>query len=159
MSKLCQCKQDYFKKMLALVTSVAAKLAPIRRHDYLSISTKELIASLESDCVCEKKETVTKSDQLKGTSHGVVRDEKGEIIAQCRCPSHEKEKQSQPPCEKWNHSFIENKLEGRTPSLQKLPSGEYMYVKRQITLWTCRECGLVTCVDPSRSAPSKNPNN
>lgn len=69
------------------------------------------------------------------------------------------EKQSQSPCEKWNHSFIENKLEGRTPSLQKLPSGEYMYVKRQITLWTCRECGLVTCVDPSRSAPSKNPNN
>lgn len=104
MSKICQCRQQRLLKYLY------SRKTPLANE----LVAAQIIQELESDCVCEKKETVTKSDQLKGTSHGVVRDEKGEIIAQCRCPSHEKEKQSQPPCEKWNHSFIENKLEGRT---------------------------------------------
>lgn len=55
-----------------------------------------------------------------------------------------KEKQSQFPCE---HEFI-----GRdVPDADDIKNYFFRF-------YCCYKCGLVTCVDPSRSAPSKNPN-
>lgn len=174
MSKLCQCRLEKLEKKYWEHVEECSLMDCVAEGNMILIQ----------DCVCEKKEERPYIDTHKFSPTGWREVNNTDTICRCDIPkpyykgfnnvlqtckncggsvpvSYEskEEKQSQSPCEKWNHSFIENKLEGRTPSLQKLPSGEYMYVKRQITLWTCRECGLVTCVDPSRSAPSKNPNN
>lgn len=58
----------------------------------------------------------------------------------------------QSPCEhKWEQMYWKEFIPDSVGS---------PYRTHLLPMWGCIEkCGLVTCVDPSRSAPSKNPNN
>ena len=154
MSKICQCRRS---KLLDRLWDI-----PDPYEDLVNQQLEDVEKILESDCVCEKKEGGHHLDtHCLFCDKDLPAGQDGGYCIGCITilkENAEKEKQSQSPCEKWNHSLTENKLEGRTPSLHKLPSGEYVYVKQQVTLWTCRECGLVTSLDPKGSGPSKNSN-
>lgn len=136
----------------------------------LNVSLKDLKPVLPVE---EKKETVTKSDQLKGAYHGVVRDEKGEVIAQCRCFSHEKEKQRQSPCTCDSAFYINgsgvhrpdciantNQQKVQSPCEHKyfqelIICGDLISAKRvhfpntPTIFYLCYKCGLVTCKNPN----------
>lgn len=170
MPKLCQCRR---KKLLDRLWDI-----PDPYKDLVDQQLEDIEKILESDCVCEKKEfrqqcfycpfvAVADSNDYCSTliiAHNRICTEnpsnKIQVKEPCTCDSkfsingpvgHRpdcisqwKEKQSQFPCE---HEFI-----GRdVPDADDIKNYFFRF-------YCCYKCGLVTCVDPSRSAPSKNPN-
>ena len=112
--------------------------------DYTTSKTEEVAKVLESDCVCEKSCSC-------GRSEPFVDRRKKDVLTcwKCALPISKEEKQSQSPCE------------------HPKDSREFLLFNCQIPrtlehtsrlLYLCHKCGLVTCLDPNRSGPSKNPN-
>ncbi len=134
MSKLCQCIVKRLKSNTHLVywAGIASKKANYSISDASEMENM-VDEILESDCVCF---SYCESDH----DHSKYK---------CIPRPGWKEKQSQSPCE------------------HPKDSREFLLFNCQIPrtlehtsrlLYLCHKCGLVTCLDPNRSGPSKNPN-
>ncbi len=145
MSKLCGCKKQFIHNILEDIMSGSYEGRGLMATRKLAVKNTLAIAKIvESDCVCEK---VEEGYCCKGCGKNYAT--LGELVGELCNKSLEK--QSQPPCDhKWEQMFWKEFI----PESAGSP-----YRTHILPMWGCIEkCGLVTCVDPSRSAPSKNPN-
>ncbi len=131
MSKLCQCKLSDLAKHINETVDTNTML----KEEVMEMLELEggINTILESECVCF---SYCESDH----DHSKYK---------CIPRPGWKEKQSQSPCE------------------HPKDSREFLLFNCQIPrtlehtsrlLYLCHKCGLVTCLDPNRSGPSKNPN-
>ena len=155
MNKLCNCKKQFIS---AIFFSVLRDINTDQFGDfesdreYCNHRTSEVAKIAESECVCSlgtncpHELNVSNSIPSKtANSSFLVEDQLGYF-------SKEEKKE----CEhEWKE--LKSKHQEYFPGYDNLVINEY-----QTGTWWCHECGLVTCVDPSRSAPSldssKNPN-
>ncbi len=138
MSKLCQCRRV---RIWAIMDKAYAMRASLYEFNDVNDAVNKVEYILESDCVCEKKEIRNLDCPNKCTVDEAV--DRGCLY--CAHKAVYGSKQSQFPCEhEWEETWTLHGLDGG--------------VHKKLFCCLKPKCGLVTCVDPSRSAHSLNPN-